>query len=319
MTALNNVLMPILQLLQYFIFIAFIKLIRETKNIFTSIGKLFKGDIEGSAEDFSTTDIFRKFFNDLVISFGVLYLAGKWIWNNIIKPGWSILQNVGKWIWETILKPAWEFLLNVGQWIWEQIIVPGFNVLLTVGQWIWDNIIIPGWEIMLSVGKWIWDQIIKPGFSFLGDTGKKIWEQIIKPSWDFLKDVGQKIWEQMILPGWEFLKDVGQKIWDMILKPAFDVLETGIINVINGIISLLNGFGLGIKPVGGRQFGGVIPKGGLYKLEAGETVSRGNTTNVKQMQPTINIVMNGNNEPSEDFVTQIANRMTTELNAFMKF
>jgi len=105
----------------------------------------------------------------------------------------------------------------------------------------------------------------------------------------------------------------------MILKPAFDVLETGIINVINGIISLLNGFGLGIKPVGGRQFGGVIPKGGLYKLEAGETVSRGNTTNVKQMQPTINIVMNGNNEPSEDFVTQIANRMTTELNAFMKF
>ena len=279
LAALNDLIGPLLQLIQLLVFVGLTQLIKGIMDLGTLLQSLFDNTVG------LIIDLAKGAF-DFVI--------------NWIKDGWEIMKGIGQWIWEKIIKPSWEFLKDVGKWLWDNVILPSWEFLKDVGQWIWEKILEPAWNFLKDVGKWIWEKIIKPSWEFLKDVGQWIWEKIIKPSWEFLKDAGQWIWEQIIKPAFNFLKDIGQWIWDLI----------------KSFVSKF--FGGGDTANGGRAFGGVVSEDGLYKLHAGETVSRGNTTTINK-SPSINIAVNGNDGVNDNLVNEIAVRMSRELNTFSRF
>jgi hypothetical protein len=296
LAALNNLIKPLLDAIQYLVFFAFALLLAGIKKIIDGVKSVFSKEFwKAIWEGIKERAI--GLWEAIKEAFEPIKNAGIWIWNNIIKPAWEFLKDVGLWIWEFILLPAWEFLKDVGIWIWEQIIKPAWEFLLDVGKWIWEQIIKPAWAFIKNVGKWIWQQIIKPAFNFLKEVGKWIWEQIILPAFSFLSDVGMKIWNNIIKPAFSFLKDMGKWIWDIIKS------------------SLGGLFGRG---KGNRAFGGTVGETGLYKLHAGETVSRGNTTSVSNA-PNITVNIAGGSAVSDEMIDQLVSRLTTELNAYTKW
>jgi hypothetical protein len=190
--------------------------------------------------------------------------------------------------WENVLKPAWDVLVNAASWIWEDVIVPGWKALQNVGIWLWENIIKPSWEWLSGVGLWIW-------------------EQILKPAWDWFTGVGEKIWNDILKPAWEWFTGVGEKIWGLI-KGGFQFLVDTIVDWVSNLPIIGNFVD------GSRAFGGVIPKDGLYRMHAGETVGRGNsvsTNNTTNMSPTININVSGSVDRRT--INELSRRMRQEL------
>lgn len=188
-----------------------------------------------------------------------------------------------------------------------------WNVLVTAGKWIWDNILKPAWEVLKDVGIWIWEEILKPAWEWLSGVGEKIWTEILQPAWDWLSSVGEKIWNEILKPAWDWFSGIGQKIWG-ILKNAFTSAVSMIKNAIAAVLSRIPGVNLD----GGYAFGGVVPKDGVYRMHAGETVSRGNsvgnTTN--NMSPTININVSGGVDRRT--INEISRQMRLELQTFSK-
>lgn len=296
---LDQILQPILNILQILVFVAVAKLINRVVEIIDAFKALFQGDIVGFLKKLIGEDTFKWFqtlwYNIQDFATRIKPFA-EMIWNNYIKPGWEIIKNVGTWLWETIIKPSWNFLLGVGSFIWD-LIVSGFEIIVNFGIWIWEQIVKPSWEYLKKVGVWIWEKIIQPSFNFLKDAGLWIWEKVIEPAFNFLKDVGSWLWDQIIKPAFSFLMNIGDWIWDLIK---------------NSVGSIFGG-----KEEGSRAFGGSIPKTGLYKLHAGETVSRGNSTTVNNT-PNITINVQGGSV-SDEIIDEIARKLTGTLNTYMRW
>jgi hypothetical protein len=192
-------------------------------------------------------------------------------------------------IWDNFIKPAWEFLKNVGLWIWEQIIKPAWNFLLNVGSWVWEQIIKPGFDFLADIGSKIWDWM-KSVWVMELQLGSLIWENI-KSVWTWSLNLGSKIWEH-IKSVWTWSVDIGAKLWAWIKSK----LTGGI--------------------AGSKAFGGTVAEDGLYRLHAGESVSRGNTTNVSN-SPTINISVAGRG--NTDIADEISRKVTMTLNQFQRW
>lgn len=295
------------------------KLGRDISDLWNSFGKWL-------------SNIWNGFTEWLGEFWGSLKGVDDWVWNNIIKPAWIGLQDMGQYVWN-IIKSAFMFLANVGVWIWNRILRPAFMWLINVGKWIWNKILFPAFNWLINVGKWIWNKIIAPAFDYLADVGKWIWKRIIKPAFDYLSDIGNKIWN-LVINAFDGLKGIGSAIWgwikDMVdkLNPFGDNDDndkpekkdvsdkggggSGFFSNREGIQGLLN-----TRP--GKAFGGKATSDGLYKLHAGEQVSRGNTTSTGNSSPTINVNIIGSSSVDDDTINEISRRITDELRSFERF
>lgn len=185
---------------------------------------------------------------------------------------------------------AWDLVKSAWRFISDGIV------------WVWDNIVKPAWDFLASVFVSIWDNIIKPSWDALAGFFKGIWNNIVKPVWEALADFFESIWKDFIKPAWDFVSEKIKGAWD-ILKSAFTFVKNKIID----FLSNLNPFSRGGGD-GARAFGGVIPKDGLYRMHAGEQVSRGNTSNGNSMvSPVINISVSGGMD------SKMIDRLTKEL------
>jgi phage-related protein len=199
--------------------------------------------------------------------------------------------------------------------IWD-ILKAGWSLFATIGVWIWENILKPAFGFLADVGMWIWDEILKPAWDWFTGVGEKIWTDILQPAWDWFTGIGEKIWTDILKPAWEWFSGIGEKIWELI-KSGFTALKDKLSNFSLG--SFFGGGGSDSGDGGGaRAFGGTIPQDGLYRMHAGETVSRGNsvgaTTN--NMSPTININVSGGVDRKT--INEISRQMRLELQTFSR-
>lgn len=282
LASIRSVIDPLFQVINYFVFTSFASLVKWVSELVENVKSIF------------TKEFWQGVGEWLMTQAENLWEYVKTIFAN----GLQKVKEIGTMLWEEYFAPAFETVKEWGLRIWENYIVPGWERIKEAGQWIWDNVIIPGWESLKEAGKWIWETILEPAWGFLKDVGSWIWEQIIKPGFDFLKDIGSKIWEHM-KSAFTWGIDVGAKLWSWVKSKL--------------------SFG-GNKEDGSKAFGGTIPKDGLYRMHAGEQVSRGNTTNInKSMNPSISINLGNNNTGSMGAGSDIAQAMIRELKGFSRW
>lgn len=189
-----------------------------------------------------------------------------------------------------------------------------------------------------KINVWLWEEVFKPAFKGIMGAGEKIWKDIIKPSLEGVGELGKKIWNKVV-DAFEGLKGIGEAIWGWIksLIPGksdsgggSDFSKKDISNNPNDSSGTggLNEDALDTRTplekikdaaTPGFAFGGKATSDGLYKLHAGEQVSRGNTTNSGQMDPTININIIGSSSVDDDTINEISQRITDELRSFERF
>ena len=130
-----------------------------------------------------------------------------WLWNNIIKPYftlmWAFWKTVFSWLLNTgwpLLRSAFNFIGTIVTWLWNNIIKPYFtliwNIVKTVFQWILNT----GWPLLKSAfdkiaagAKWLWDKGIKPAFDFI----KGGVEALVKV-FQTVKDQIGKVWSGLV-------------------------------------------------------------------------------------------------------------------------
>lgn len=188
--------------------------------------------------------------------------AGKWMWENVLKPVWEAMQT------------GWDYLVKGIHWAWEHILKPVFNVLkivaaalaifmavvvfgpiliawklLTIGiKWAWENVLKPAWAKLQEAAHWMWENVLKPiweaikkGWNLLLKGIDWAWVHILKPVWDAVEKAAKWLWETILSPifdaikkGWKLMATGFKWVYDNLLKPVFDkvgelveVLKTG--------------------------------------------------------------------------------------------
>lgn len=95
-------------------------------------------------------------WNFLFASFSKIWTGLNLVWDTL-KASWQVLINAGSWIWENILKPGFSFLSNVGRMIWDIIKIPFVALANKIsnlfggrgsGRTVQDAIIRPNGEII---------------------------------------------------------------------------------------------------------------------------------------------------------------------------
>ena len=192
------------------------------------------------------------------------------------------LKLAGKWIWENIIKPGFWLLIDAGKWVWNEIIKPGFWALIDASKWLWNEIIKPGFWAIVDWSKRIWDEYIVPGFVAIVDWSKRIWNEYIAPWLDPILSWANRIWDDYIVPGFWGIIDWGKNIWETYISPPFNTLKTKIGTIWDSLKSAFDAVINKIKgwwPFGGKGGGGKGGGGGLpWSQATSSTKSNGDGT-----------------------------------------
>ncbi len=175
----------------------------------------------------STT--FRKIVDG---AFQAIAAAGKWMWNNALKPAFEALKalwtNViapaAVWLWKNVFKPAFEGIGVIATWLWKNVISPHFKaigfmfskVVAPVVTWLWKNIFAPAFKGIGFVAEVLWG-IIKIAFM----SAVYLWKKTVAPVITWL-------WKQIISPAMKGAGIVIKAAWDGVIKPVFNALKTTI-------------------------------------------------------------------------------------------
>jgi hypothetical protein len=198
--------------------------------------------------------------------------------------------------------------------IWNEYVSPAWESMLTFVENIWDNYMVPAWEKILTWGKDIFDKFIAPALSPLKDLLSSFYETIVKPAIDLLSRGVRLISD--------YISDLIKRFFKLGRKEnEADTLQQQNKNqqetidkqkeMIDDLIEQLR------EENGTRAFGGIIPEDGLYKLHAGEVVSRGNTINTNKQSNSIAITINGN--ATRDVVDEIITSLNKEMRGYMRW
>lgn len=184
--SLNFIIKPIMSLLSVILTLLFLPLLPFMKPAMQALAAFIPVMVKFSKK---ATEIAQRAF-DWIVGWGVKLVEG------IIKIGSFIKGIIGG---------IFGAVVDFGKWIFENIVIPGFEFLLNVGEMIWE-LLKSGFEFLFNVGELIWTEILKPAWDFLGNVGSKIWTEILKPAWEWFKDIGTKIWGILKI-GFDFVKD----------------------------------------------------------------------------------------------------------------
>jgi hypothetical protein len=183
---------------------------------------------------------------------------------------------------------------------------------------------------------WLRDELPNM-FSPLAQFPSTIWEKYIKTPWVAFQNSISTIWEVYLKP---MFVTLGENI-----ASAWTIFKEGMSSLVSKLkewVDRINPFGnkkkdkdvtgptlseifrkfddIGKKPTHSifgtplpKALGGIIPSDGLYKMHAGENVSRGNTVNNNNKNATINVNVSGGSAMN---ARSLAREINTELQTF---
>jgi phage-related minor tail protein len=122
----------------------------------------------------------------------------------IVDKAFSAVAAAGKWMWENVLKPAFGFLMDY------------WTAVAKAVMWAWENLIKPAWSALQSVISSLWKNVLKPYFTFIIDLWTAVakgigraWEDWIKPTFKTFGD-----WIGTLREGFRTGVDAIGRIWD---------------------------------------------------------------------------------------------------------
>jgi hypothetical protein len=169
--------------------------------------------------------------------------AGRWMWENVLKPTWAALQDAWNavasgisWAWNNIIRPVWDFIAAAAQalFIATAVVVFGpmllaWKVLSEGVQWAWENLLRPTWDAVAAGAQWLWDSVLRPVFDFIGRR------------WDGLLAAMRSVWENVLRPTWDAVRVAAEWLWNTILRPVFDAIGRAWDGLANGMRSVYTG------------------------------------------------------------------------------
>ena len=199
-----------------------------------------------------------------------------WAYNNVgwfkdfVDEAFRVIGEAGKWLFENVLKPAFEGIGTVISWLWENVLKPTFDAWV----YIFQNVLGPAFV-------WLYENVIKPAFDRIGSTITWVWENVIKPVFDFLSKAITEDIPKAFDGGVAAVKKIWETIQDIAKAPVRFVVDTiinkGLIDGLNGLGNFLNLDDIPhVKLPDGFADGGYTGPGGKYQpagiVHAGEVV-----------------------------------------------
>lgn len=193
---------------------------------------------------YQTSETFRNFVQ---AAFQAIADAGRWMWENVLKPVWEALQAAWQATWQFLVdtwenygRPIWETIAELATWLWENILEPIFSLIWSYWQivWglveaVWQAVIYPMLQLLGTVISWLWDAIIKPVLGFIGDAFMFLWDWVIKPILGLIA--------LLLVAAWETLKWV----WEHIIKPVLNFIGDALnwlADVMEGVADFVSDF-----------------------------------------------------------------------------
>lgn len=120
----------------------------------------------------------------------------------IVQATFHAVAEAGRWMWQNVLKPVIDALTVAWKWLYNNVIQPNAQAMAaafhTVGaglRWAWDNVIHPVITSLTDAWKFLHRNVIKPVSKAISDTWKVIgtglqwaWDHIIHPILGFILD-----------------------------------------------------------------------------------------------------------------------------------
>jgi hypothetical protein len=183
------------------------------------------GLVTGLVIAYKRSDTFREIVDK---AFAAVAAAGKWMWENVLKPAfgflmdyWTAVAKAVMWAWENLIKPAWSALQSVISFLWKNVLKPYFTFIINL----WT-------EVAKGIGR-VWESILKPVFKTFGEWVGKLKEgfrtgvNAIGKIWDGLKSklsapvqwVVDVVWNNGLRKLWNTINN----LWGGKNLPAFSM------------------------------------------------------------------------------------------------
>lgn len=262
--------------------------------------------VAGVVIAYQKSQTFRKIVDN---AFRVVAAAGKWMWENILKPAFNALMAAWRWVadgiraaWNSIIKPAWDALRATFSFLWNSVLKPAFAALSaawsatgTRVRAVWTGIIKPAWDAIRAAIGVLWNSVLKPifaaigsAFSAAGSAIRSVYNNVIKPVFTAFSQVGETVRRAFstavngIVRIWQGLKSTLRAPIQAVIDVVWNNGLRKMWNVVNDLwggsdlptVSLARG---GVMPgyTPGRDVHKFYsPTGGVLELSGGEAVMR---------------------------------------------
>lgn len=174
----------------------------------------------------------------------------------IVDAAFKAVATAGKWMWENVLKPAFAAIViavkavgTAAMWLWNSAIMPAFNGIKTAiaavgaaANWLWVNAILPAFngikaaiQAVADAANWWWTTIIRPVFHFIQQAAKvlfAVWAiAVFGPIIAIVKATGfvvNWLWEKAIKPAFTAIGNFATWLWKNAIMPAFNGIVTAV-------------------------------------------------------------------------------------------
>ncbi len=166
---------------------------------------------------------FTRFLGEAWANISAFFTAA---YENVIKPVFDAIGTAAKWLFENILAPgfriaqtAFAIMAGIFQGVYDAILKPVFDGIGALFTWIWENIVQPyiGYvklqiQALGAVFTWLYENAVKPVFDAVGAAFGWIYQNIIQPIVNFVK---------LEIRGWGIIMNW---LYANAIKPAFDAI-----------------------------------------------------------------------------------------------
>ncbi|MFJ4960986.1 peptidoglycan DD-metalloendopeptidase family protein [Streptomyces sp. NPDC088729] len=139
--------------------------------------------VAGIVVAYQRSETFRKIVD---AAFRAVGNAGKWLWENALKPVFSSIATQTVWLWQKVIKPYWNFSIAV------------FKLVGSAAMGLYDNAIKPAYNWIAEKAVWLWDKALKPSFNAMKAGVKLVGESfglaktVIGNAWDDVQGIAKK-------------------------------------------------------------------------------------------------------------------------------
>lgn len=216
----------------------------------------------------------------------------------IVDTAFRAVAAAGKWMWDNVLKPTFRLLMAA------------WKAVATAIRWAWSSIIKPVWDAVSAAAKWLWNNVLKGIFSAISGAWdtlsrsiRSIWTNVIKPVFNAFKDIGETV-RKAFATAAEGIRKVWAGVKETLKKPIQAVIDVvwnnGLRKMWNVVNNLWGGNDLGtVRLARGGVLPGytpgrdvhrfVSPTGGALELSGGEAILRPEVTRALGV-PTIDML-----------------------------
>lgn len=187
-------------------------------------------------------------------AFAAVADAGRWMWENVLRPtwealkaGWDAIADGISWAWNNIIKPVWDFIATAAQALFIATAVAVFGPMLLAWKvlsegvkWAWENVLRPAWDAVAAGAQWLWASVLSPVFGFIRAGWDALlagigwaWTNVLRPTWDAVSAAASWLWTTILRPIWDAMRFAWDSLlngfrnaWENILRPTWEALRS---------------------------------------------------------------------------------------------